>query len=96
LEFTYEEFLDVTDDQLEKKGVTLGARGKILKNISFIRQRPQKIVEILNMLDVSSFKGYKISTYQTLPENFETLTLNTTIAEIHPGGSLEMGLSFLA
>jgi len=55
LELTYEEFLDVTEDQLEKKGVTLGARGKILKNIGFIKQRPQKINELIEMLDVSSF-----------------------------------------
>lgn len=55
LEFTYDEFLDVTEDQLEKKGVTLGARGKILKNIGLIKQRPQKIVEILEIIDVSVY-----------------------------------------
>jgi hypothetical protein len=52
LEFTYEELLDVTEDQLEKKGVTLGARGKIFKNISLIKERPTKIQNLTKLLEV--------------------------------------------
>jgi hypothetical protein len=54
LEFSYEELLDVTEEQLEKKGVTLGARGKIFKNISLIKERPQRIQKLSDMLEVSS------------------------------------------
>jgi hypothetical protein len=54
LEFTYEELLDVTEDQLDKKGVTLGARGKIFKNISLIKERPQRIQKLYDMLEVNS------------------------------------------
>lgn len=46
LEITYEELLQLTDDVLERKGVTLGARGKILKNITLIKERPQKMKEL--------------------------------------------------
>jgi hypothetical protein len=53
LEFTYEDLLDVTEEQLEKKGVTLGARGKIFKNIGLIKERPQRIHKLAEMLDVS-------------------------------------------
>ena len=52
LEYTYEEFLDLTDETLEKRNVTLGARGKIIKNIGLVKYRPQKLNEMAKELEV--------------------------------------------
>ena len=52
LEYTYEEFLDLTDETLEKRNVTLGARGKIIKNIGLVKYRPQKLKEMAKELEV--------------------------------------------
>lgn len=52
LELTYEELLELSDEQLEKKNVTLGARGKILKNIGLVRERSGKLRELSRALEV--------------------------------------------
>lgn len=56
LEYTYEEFLDLTDETLEKRNVTLGARGKIIKNIGLVKYRPQKLNEMAKELEVGILK----------------------------------------
>lgn len=54
LELTYEELLQLSDEALEKRNVTLGARGKILKNIGLIRDRPNALRDLAKELaDVS-------------------------------------------
>lgn len=54
LELSYEELLLLTDEALEKRNVTLGARGKILKNIGLIRDRPNALRDLAKELaDVS-------------------------------------------
>ena len=55
LEYSYEEFLELTDEKLEKRQVTLGARGKIIKNIGLIKERPQKIKDLTKELEVIYF-----------------------------------------
>ena len=55
LEYSYEEFLELTDEKLERRNVTLGARGKIIKNIGLIKERPQKLVQLAKELEVSLF-----------------------------------------
>ena len=53
LELTYEDLLELNDEALEKKNVTMGARGKILKYIGHIRERPQTIKELARELEVN-------------------------------------------
>ena len=50
---TYEELLQLNDEVLEKKNVTMGARGKILKYIGHIKDRPITIKECARELTVS-------------------------------------------
>ena len=50
---TYEELLQLNDEVLEKKNVTMGARGKILKYIGHIKDRPNTIKECARELTVS-------------------------------------------
>ena len=54
LELSYEQLLDLTDEELKAKGLTFGARGKILKNIGFMKQRPNLLAELSFNLDVST------------------------------------------
>lgn len=58
LELTYEELLELSDEQLEKKNVTLGARGKILKNIGLVRERSGKLRELSRALEVKKPRDY--------------------------------------
>jgi len=51
VDLTYERFLQLTDEQLEKRGFTLGARGKLLKHISLIKERPQRLLELDRKLE---------------------------------------------
>ena len=51
VDLTYERFLQLTDEQLEKRGFTVGARGKLLKNISLIKERPQRLLELDRKLE---------------------------------------------
>ena len=66
LEYTYEEFLDLTDETLEKRNVTLGARGKIIKNIGLVKYRPQKLNEMAKELEVGILKENLFIFYFTL------------------------------
>ena len=52
IKYSYEEFLQLNDETLKKDGVTLGARGKILKSIEKIRNRPEKLKELLITIEV--------------------------------------------
>jgi hypothetical protein len=56
LEISYEELLQLSDETLEKKNVTMGARGKILKYISHIRDRPNTLKQYARDLTVSQSK----------------------------------------
>ena len=67
LEYSYEEFLELTDEKLEKRNVTLGARGKIIKNIGLIKERPQNLKDLakelevrLLQLNIQIFLGFRI------------------------------------
>ena len=52
IHFSRLEFLQLNDDTLKRDGVTLGARGKILKSIEKIRNRPEKLKELLITIEV--------------------------------------------
>ena len=54
LEFTYEELLGLTEADLERKMVTTGARGKILKEIAAVKERPAKIRELAAQIEAVS------------------------------------------
>ena len=54
LKYTYEEFLALSDETLQKDGVTMGARGKILKSIEKIHRRHEKLRELLLSIEVSN------------------------------------------
>ena len=55
INLTYEELLAITDNDLKDRMFTDGAKGKFLKQIALIRDRPQKIRELKQHLDVSRF-----------------------------------------
>ena len=52
LEMSYEELLQLNDETLGKKNVTMGARGKILKYIGHIRDRPNTLKQCTRDLKV--------------------------------------------
>ena len=56
LEMTYEELLELNDDVLDKKNVTMGARGKILKYVGHIKDRPSTLKQCARELTVSKSK----------------------------------------
>ena len=53
---TYEELLELNDDVLDKKNVTMGARGKILKYVGHIKDRPNTLKQCARELTVSKSK----------------------------------------
>ncbi len=59
LKYSYEEFLSLNDEILKLDGVTLGARGKILKSIEKIHRRPEKLRDLLTSIEVC--KANKVS-----------------------------------
>ena len=61
LEISYEELLQLSDETLEKKNVTMGARGKILKYISHIRDRPNTLKQCARDLTVSQSKNKNLT-----------------------------------
>ena len=71
LEVKYEELLELTDEDLEKKGVTLGARGKILKNVGFMKDRPNLLNEICINLEVSFVLQYFLFCNKNIPFDFD-------------------------
>ena len=48
---SYEEMLSLTEEQLEARGVTKGARRKIVTNITKLRDRPRILADISASLD---------------------------------------------
>lgn len=46
---SYEEILALNDDKLIESKITLGARKKILTNIEKLRNRPERIRELINV-----------------------------------------------
>ena len=54
LKYNYEEFLKLNDETLKQDGVTMGARGKILKSIEKIHRRPDRLRELLKNIEVSN------------------------------------------
>ena len=68
LEFTYEQLLNLTDEDLEKKNVTLGARGKILKEIALVKERPHKIREMKSQVEEMGKKNDLSKLEKLLPE----------------------------
>ena len=57
LELSYEELLQLNDEVLERKNVTLGARGKILKYIGHIKERPRTIKKLGKDIEVRKTKN---------------------------------------
>ena len=56
LELSYEELLQLNDEVLERKNVTLGARGKILKYIGHIKERPRTIKKLGKDIEVRNYQ----------------------------------------
>ena len=56
LKYSYEDFLALNDETLKQDGVTMGARGKILKSIEKIHRRPERLLELLSGIEVSTFE----------------------------------------
>ena len=55
LKYTYEEFINLDDEILKRDGVTLGARGKIMKSLEKIHRRPERLRELLKTIEVSKW-----------------------------------------
>ena len=68
LEFTYEELLGLTEADLERKKVTTGARGKILKEIATVKERPAKIRELAAQIEAVSRMNDLARLERILPE----------------------------
>ena len=68
LEFTYEELLGLTEADLERKRVTTGARGKILKEIATVRERPAKVRELAAQVEAVSRTNDLARLERILPE----------------------------
>ena len=51
MSLSYEEMISLTEEQLEARGVTKGARRKIVTNIAKLRDRPRILAEISAHLD---------------------------------------------
>ncbi len=58
LSLTYEELLNLTEDELRRMEFTDGARGKFMKHLALITERPGKIRELRKTLDVSDRWSY--------------------------------------
>ncbi len=53
---TYEQMLDLNDEQLMKYNITLGARKKILANLEKIKNRQKRLGEILKVRKISHLR----------------------------------------
>ena len=60
--FTYEEMIHLTEEQLEKQGVTKGARRKIITNIQKLLDRPKMLEEINMQLEKEDCNVKKVLT----------------------------------
>jgi len=68
LEFTYEELLGLSEADLERKQVTTGARGKILKEIATVKERPAKMRELAAQIEAISRTNDLARLERILPE----------------------------
>ena len=59
LKYTYDEFINLDDETLKRDGVTLGARGKIMKSLEKIHRRPERLQELLKTIEVGKLKVLK-------------------------------------
>ena len=57
LKYTYDEFINLDDETLKRDGVTLGARGKIMKSLEKIHRRPERLLELLKTIEVCIFNS---------------------------------------
>ncbi|KAL7677309.1 hypothetical protein ACOME3_003545 [Neoechinorhynchus agilis] len=55
---SYEEMLNLDESYLEQRGVTKGARDKIIQNIERIKQRPNLLKAIIQVLEVDDSQWY--------------------------------------
>ena len=46
---TYDEILSLNDDKLVESNITLGARKKILSNIEKLKNRPERIKQLISV-----------------------------------------------
>lgn len=60
-ELTYEEMLGLTEQQLEEKNVTKGARHKIIVNIDKLRARQANVVSMEKSIEQEGVSGIKQS-----------------------------------
>lgn len=60
-ELTYEEMLGLTEQQLEEKNVTKGARHKIIVNIDKLRARQSNVISMEKSIDQEGVSGIKQS-----------------------------------
>lgn len=58
-ELTYEEMLGLTEQQLEEKNVTKGARHKIIVNIDKLRARQENLVSMEKSIEQEGASGIK-------------------------------------
>ncbi len=47
---TYDDILSLNDDKLVESNITLGARKKILSNIEKLKNRPERIKQLINVI----------------------------------------------
>ena len=62
MSFTYEEMIHLTEDQLERQGVTKGARRKIIQNIQKLLDRPKMLADINIQLEKEDCNVKKVLT----------------------------------
>ena len=62
MSFTYEEMIHLTEDQLEKQGVTKGARRKIIQNIQKLLDRPKMLADMNLQLEAEDCNVKKVLT----------------------------------
>lgn len=55
-QFTYDEFLNVTDSKLIELNITLGARKRLLNNIETLNDRCKKLKQLNTLIDESFFE----------------------------------------
>ncbi len=68
IDYKYEELLTLSEADLEKKKVTTGARGKILKEVAAIRERPARIRDLSAEIDAVSKSNDLAALDRLMPE----------------------------
>ena len=62
MSLSYDQMIHLTEDQLEKQGVTKGARRKIITNIQKLLDRPRILAEINSQLEAEDCNVKKVLT----------------------------------